>query len=225
MSHITEGHTGRVLPTPPASGQDWANKKPLFSMDFVLFHLHSRVHLKLLWRQNKWPLPNVGQARETLSPAEFPRYFRRVGQNKGCVFELSQLTCEYKCKTVSVILKCLLKNLKRKVNSCNHTWMKRCLRSFFFFFLLLNYKQHLAQPQTVMLCLVLLTVNVINVLPLPMCNTLPDRKKAFSVVCKCDGIGSVNAVKCPFTHQAFQQIYQDKHRMHVRYKITWTSNG
>lgn len=54
----------------------------------MLVHLHSGVHLKLLWRQNKWPLPNVGQARERLSPAEFLRHSGPVDSSKGSIFEL-----------------------------------------------------------------------------------------------------------------------------------------
>lgn len=56
--------SGCVLPVAPVRALRRPNKKPFVISR--LFHLHCKVYLKLLWRQNESALPEVGQARKLL---------------------------------------------------------------------------------------------------------------------------------------------------------------
>ena len=60
--NTSEGQTCSVLPTPPALAQGQLNKKAFVLSRHGAFP-PAKVHLKLVWRQNKRPSQNVGQAR------------------------------------------------------------------------------------------------------------------------------------------------------------------
>lgn len=104
-----------------------------------LFHLHSRVHLKLLWRQNKWPLPNVGQARERLLPvtrlAVYKTFWTSRLEQRRHFWAISwHLNNSNNCKTVLISFLFIKKIWKGNVSNVTQA---SCIRRVF----LVNFKQ------------------------------------------------------------------------------------